>query len=370
MGISLESYHSQVLQDEMKDFVRNQCHVTKHQVNVQFLLQLLPEWQGYSMDQVDDSPGPIFDAESNAIRENDPSSQVLVGTDCIPFSLQDVNNSHQMHMAKATRLKHGYGIVVYLIQTSTPSTLLSQNNICEWAFQSEIRQRSSDSSCETVGTAKSKQNRTLVEAARTMLASLKRSFDILAEAISNNMLLLKTVHRIRCGKSDKMKEKGEACIFVDPPPLNIQFQHTHKLQLKYPTVHCPENIIQEETNTKNAQFDEDDFINIFCTPVQEQGGVGGETTTRRQLETDGEMCMFALTVSRTKPKNIKEAMADSAWIESMQEELHQFDRLDGYAQKEGIDFEESFAPVARLEAVRLFIAHSAYINLYSVPIER
>ncbi|GJR40797.1 gag-pol polyprotein [Tanacetum coccineum] len=41
-----------------------------------------------------------------------------------------------------------------------------------------------------------------------------------------------------------------------------------------------------------------------------------------------EMCMFALTVSRTEPKNIKEAMADSAWIESMQEELHQFDRLD------------------------------------------
>ncbi|GKA17463.1 retrovirus-related pol polyprotein from transposon TNT 1-94 [Tanacetum coccineum] len=43
--------------------------------------------------------------------------------------------------------------------------------------------------------------------------------------------------------------------------------------------------------------------------------------TRRQLETDGEMCMFALTMSRTEPKNIKEAMADSAWIETMQEEL-------------------------------------------------
>nr|GEV56526.1 uncharacterized mitochondrial protein AtMg00810-like [Tanacetum cinerariifolium] len=50
--------------------------------------------------------------------------------------------------------------------------------------------------------------------------------------------------------------------------------------------------------------------------------------TRRQLESDGEMCMFALTVSRTELKNIKEAMADSAWIESMQEKLHQFDRLD------------------------------------------
>nr|GFA61152.1 hypothetical protein [Tanacetum cinerariifolium] len=78
-------------------------------------------------------------------------------------------------------------------------------------------------------------------------------------------------------------------------------------------------------------------------------------TTQRQLESDGEMCMFALTMSQTEPKNIKEAMADSAWIESMQEELHQFDRLD-----EGVDFEESFAPVARLEAVRLFIAYVAH----------
>nr|GEY74797.1 retrovirus-related Pol polyprotein from transposon TNT 1-94 [Tanacetum cinerariifolium] len=122
--------------------------------------------------------------------------------------------------------------------------------------------------------------------------------------------------------------------------------------------------------------------------------------TRRQLESNGEMYMFPLTVSRTEPKNIKEAMADSAWIKSMQEELHQFDRLEiwelidgqlcknvinmkwlwknkrdeentvirnksllvakGYAQKEGVDYEESFAPVARLEAVRLFLAYAAH----------
>ncbi|GKG23569.1 hypothetical protein Tco_0391605, partial [Tanacetum coccineum] len=35
--------------------------------------------------------------------------------------------------------------------------------------------------------------------------------------------------------------------------------------------------------------------------------------TRRQLATDPEMCMFTLTVSIVEPKNIKEAMADSAW---------------------------------------------------------
>ncbi|GKF10926.1 gag-pol polyprotein [Tanacetum coccineum] len=68
------------------------------------------------------------------------------------------------------------------------------------------------------------------------------------------------------------------------------------------------------------------------------------------------MCMFALTVSTAEPKNIKEAMADSAWKEAIQEDLHQFDRL----REEGIDFEESFALVARLEVVRIFIAYAAH----------
>ncbi|GJY04682.1 putative ribonuclease H-like domain-containing protein [Tanacetum coccineum] len=45
------------------------------------------------------------------------------------------------------------------------------------------------------------------------------------------------------------------------------------------------------------------------------------------LSTDPKMCMFALTMSIVEPTNIKEAMADSAWIEAMQDELHQFDRL-------------------------------------------
>nr|GEY43647.1 retrotransposon protein, putative, unclassified [Tanacetum cinerariifolium] len=112
---------------------------------------------------------------------------------------------------------------------------------------------------------------------------------------------------------------------------------------------------------------------------------------------DPEMYMFALTVCTTEPKNIKEAMPDFAWIEAIQDELHQFEILKvwelvdkplgktviklkwlwknekdedqtivrnkarlvakGYAQEEGIDFEESFAPVARLEAVWIFVAY-------------
>ncbi|GJW65566.1 retrovirus-related pol polyprotein from transposon TNT 1-94 [Tanacetum coccineum] len=125
--------------------------------------------------------------------------------------------------------------------------------------------------------------------------------------------------------------------------------------------------------------------------------------TRQRLHTDSEVCMYALTVSTIEPKNIKEAMADHSWIESMQDELNQFERLQvwelvprpegkniialkwlwknkcdaenivvrnktrlvakGYRQEEGIDFEESFAPVARLEAVRMFIAYAAHKNI-------
>ncbi|GJZ62724.1 retrovirus-related pol polyprotein from transposon TNT 1-94 [Tanacetum coccineum] len=124
------------------------------------------------------------------------------------------------------------------------------------------------------------------------------------------------------------------------------------------------------------------------------------SSNKTTASTDPEMCMFVLTMSIVEPKNIKEAMADFAWIKAMQDELHQFDRLKvwelvdkpfgkmiiklkwlwknkkdedqtvirnkarlvakGYAQEEGIDFEESFAPVARLEAVRIFVAYAAH----------
>nr|GEU93868.1 copia protein [Tanacetum cinerariifolium] len=86
----------------------------------------------------------------------------------------------------------------------------------------------------------------------------------------------------------------------------------------------PTYVHAEENNVNQAEEEpllKDEFTNPFCTPVQEP------VQTRRQLATDPKMCMFALTVSIAEPKNIKEAMADSAWIEAMQEELHQFDRL-------------------------------------------
>ncbi|GJY17286.1 retrovirus-related pol polyprotein from transposon TNT 1-94 [Tanacetum coccineum] len=89
------------------------------------------------------------------------------------------------------------------------------------------------------------------------------------------------------------------------------------------------NVNVEENKDNKAeytQFQQDEFINPFCTP-QVHGNLSKPVQTRRQLATYLEMCMFALTVSTAEPKTIKEAMADFAWIKAMQEELHQFDRL-------------------------------------------
>nr|GFA47413.1 hypothetical protein [Tanacetum cinerariifolium] len=234
--------------------------------------------------------------------------------------------------------------------------------------------------------------------------------------------------------SSKVVSKPSAVSAADAPfqrqqyttPLNNHTTPASTCQVPtlVPTVSSSENINQAETYAENDQVADDEFINIFSTLVQDQGETSSHhpleqvignpsqfVRTRRQLESDAEMCMFTLTVSQTEPKNIKEAMADSALIESMQEELHQFDRLDvwelvdrplctnvinlkwlwktkrneentiirnqsrlvakGYAQKERVDFEESLAPIAPLEAARLFIAYAAHksFTIYQMDVK-
>ncbi|GJV01332.1 retrovirus-related pol polyprotein from transposon TNT 1-94 [Tanacetum coccineum] len=83
--------------------------------------------------------------------------------------------------------------------------------------------------------------------------------------------------------------------------------------------------------------------------------------------------------NNNQAEDTQEAMADSSWIEAMQEELHQFDRLQVWElvdkpfgkNEEGIDFEESFSPVARLEAVRIFVAYAAHKSfpIYQIDVK-
>ncbi|GKA22041.1 retrovirus-related pol polyprotein from transposon TNT 1-94 [Tanacetum coccineum] len=62
-------------------------------------------------------------------------------------------------------------------------------------------------------------------------------------------------------------------VAADTPPLNIQTtpETTSQAPTQAPTVTATKNINQAETNKENAQVEEDEFINIFSTPIQEQG---------------------------------------------------------------------------------------------------
>ncbi|GJR20661.1 hypothetical protein Tco_0969188 [Tanacetum coccineum] len=76
-----------------------------------------------------------------------------------------------------------------------------------------------------------------------------------------------------------------------------------------------------------------DLLRFIEQQIDEFGGQDGindptPVLTRNQLWTDGEICIYALSMSTTEPINVKEAMTDPRWIDSMQEELLQFKWLD------------------------------------------
>ncbi|KAJ9556103.1 hypothetical protein OSB04_010717 [Centaurea solstitialis] len=111
-------------------------------------------------------------------------------------------------------------------------------------------------------------------------------------------------------------------------------------------------------------------------------------------------CLFAAFLANFEPLKVADALADPDWFMAMQEEINQFVRLKvwrlvprpegksiidtkwifknkkdednivvrnkarlvakGYRQQEGIDYNETFAPVARIEAIRMFLAYAAH----------
>ncbi|GKD24127.1 retrovirus-related pol polyprotein from transposon TNT 1-94 [Tanacetum coccineum] len=133
------------------------------------------------------------------------------------------------------------------------------------------------------------------------------------------------------------------------------------------------------------------------------GELSRPVSTRLQLHEQALFCYYDAFLTSVEPKTYKDALTQACWIEAMQEELNEFEHLEvwelvprpdkvmvitlkwiykvkldelggilknkarlvarGYRQEEGIDFEESFAPVARLEAIRIFLAFAAHMNM-------
>nr|GFA91065.1 retrovirus-related Pol polyprotein from transposon TNT 1-94 [Tanacetum cinerariifolium] len=113
----------------------------------------------------------------------------------------------------------------------------------------------------------------------------------------------------------------------------------------------------------NAMVDGNTFVNPFANSSTSAAAssssqnVDPSNMHTNQLRSNGDICMYALTMSTMEPKNVKEAMTDPAWIDS----INKFRLVvRGYRQEERIDFEESFTPVARMEAIRIFLAYAAH----------
>ncbi|GJS42174.1 putative ribonuclease H-like domain-containing protein [Tanacetum coccineum] len=165
----------------------------------------------------------------------------------------------------------------------------------------------------------------------------------------------------------------------------------------------------------NASYDDEgavaDFTNLEFTmnvspiPTSRIHSIHPTTQilkdSKLAVQTRSKHCLFACFLSQIKPKKISEALEDESWVDAMEEELLQFKiqkvwilvdfpygkkaigtkwvyrnkdergvvvrnkaRLvaHGYRQDEGIDYDEVFAPVARIEAIRIFLAFASYMG--------
>nr|GFB18730.1 putative ribonuclease H-like domain-containing protein [Tanacetum cinerariifolium] len=139
--------------------------------------------------------------------------------------------------------------------------------------------------------------------------------------------------------------------------------------------------------------------------VRDQGGIS------QMFNKDFHTCMFTCFLSQEEPKRVHQALKDPSWIKATQKELFQFKmqkvwilvdlpygkraigtkwvyrnkkdkrgiiirnkaRLvaQGHTQEEGIDYEEVFAPVARIKAIRLFLGYASFMGfpLYQMDVK-
>ncbi|GKA25813.1 retrovirus-related pol polyprotein from transposon TNT 1-94 [Tanacetum coccineum] len=273
-----------------------------------------------------------------------------------------------------------------------------------------------------------RRNRTLIEVARTMLIYVKAPLFLWAEAVATACYTQnRSIVCLRHGKTpyellhDKLPD-----LFYAPTKkafriynrrtrriietIHLDFDELTAMVSEHsssgPTLHemTPATISSGLLLTPLASVDHPtpEVIALIAEVVAPELAAltGSPSSTTVDQDAPSPRC---LSTSVEPNNNYKDALTQACWIEAMQEELNEFERLEvwelvprpdkvmvitlkwiykvkldelggilknkarlvarGYRQEEGIDFEESFALVARLDAIRIFLAYAAHMNM-------
>ncbi|GKA59886.1 retrovirus-related pol polyprotein from transposon TNT 1-94 [Tanacetum coccineum] len=235
-----------------------------------------------------------------------------------------------------------------------------------------------------------RKNRTLIEAARTMLLG---SDQVNSNEVSfidpyerPNLVVLET--KAPSDQNDQSDQNNHPAQENDIPNNNPYGHSNHNNDS-----HIIENIINAEAvqdSEPTSSLVEDALtqniipipnINLSSIPsaislvaqdrwsqnkhiklVNIIGDLGAGMLARAMAKTLstalGHECLFVEFLFEEEPKKVSEALKHPGWVDAMQDELNQF----AENKQEGIDDDETFAPVARLEAIRIFLAFATYMN--------
>nr|GEX11333.1 hypothetical protein [Tanacetum cinerariifolium] len=160
------------------------------------------------------------------------------------------------------------------------------------------------------------------------------------------------------------------------PQTNVIFEPINDVQPS-PTISPSAEVILQTPVPQDRWSRENhiELVNIIGEPL------AGITTRSRIRDLDVASafeCLYVNFLSKIKPKKLIKALEDEGWIISMQEERNQlketrygpwFQNLMGYSQQEGINYEETLAPVVRLKAIRIFLTYAAYMGFMVYKID-
>ncbi|GJT09119.1 retrovirus-related pol polyprotein from transposon TNT 1-94 [Tanacetum coccineum] len=181
------------------------------------------------------------------------------------------------------------------------------------------------------------------------------------------------------------------------PPDLINIEGNHEQNSHIPNqASTSSHLVPQDRWSKDQHIE---LVNIIGDPGK---GMLTRSMAAKLLAVSTSECLFADYLFKIEPKKVSEALTHPGWVDVMQEELNQFYRnkvwtlvplpygktaigskrvfrnkkdehgittknkatlvAQGYSQEEGIDYDETFAPVARMEAIRIFLAFTAYMN--------